>query len=440
MPLAGQPTDQRSVLAVPLVANEDTLGVMIVYSPEPRAFNEDQLGLVAAAANQVGAAINNAELYRLIRDQAERLGGMLRGQQVEATKSRAILEGIADGVLVADADGGVILFNIACERILGLDRQAVINRPLNEFVGIYGAGGKSWAHAIERWSKNPNSYQPGEFVAQRLELDNQRVISVHLAPVIASEEYLGSVSVIRDITREVEVDRLKSEFVTNVSHELRTPMTSIKGYADLMLLGAAGQLAPDQARFLEIIKNNADRLSLLVNDLLDISRIESGRVQLVMRPTAVGDVIREVVATLEGRIDEQLKPMTLEADLPPTLPPAWGDRERITQIIMNLADNAFNYTDAGGRITLSARYDEARTELVIEVSDTGIGIAPDDQARLFDRFYRGEDALVLAQSGTGLGLAIAKQLAEMHGGRLSLARSEPGQGSTFALTLPVANN
>ena len=132
--------------------------------------------------------------------------------------------------------------------------------------------------------------------------------------------------------------------------------------------------------------------------------------------------------------------MTLEADVPAGLPPAWGDRERITQIIMNLADNAFNYTDAGGHIVVRARFDTGRSELNIEVSDTGIGIAVEDQARLFDRFYRGEDALVLAQSGTGLGLAIAKQLAELHGGRLSLAKSEPGKGSTFVLTLPVANN
>jgi signal transduction histidine kinase len=262
---------------------------------------------------------------------------------------------------------------------------------------------------------------------------------VHLAPVIASEEYLGSVSVIRDITREVEVDRLKSEFVTNVSHELRTPMTSIKGYADLLLLGAAGQLGADQTRFLEIIRNNADRLSLLVNDLLDISRIESGRVQLVMRPTSVGDVIHDVQAILESHVEEQLKPMALRADVPPGLPAAWGDRERITQIIMNLADNAFNYTQPGGKIVLRAAHDPLRNEIVVQVSDTGIGIAPEDQLRLFDRFYRGEDELVLATSGTGLGLAIARQLAEMHGGQLKLARSERGQGSTFELTLPVAN-
>jgi signal transduction histidine kinase len=132
--------------------------------------------------------------------------------------------------------------------------------------------------------------------------------------------------------------------------------------------------------------------------------------------------------------------MTLIAEVPADLPPAWGDRERITQIIMNLADNAFNYTEAGGHITFRAQFSPPRHEICVTVVDTGIGIAPEEQPRLFDRFYRGEDALVLAQSGTGLGLAIAKQLAEMHGGRLSLAHSEPGRGSSFELVLPAANN
>jgi signal transduction histidine kinase len=429
--------EQRSALVVPLMANEDALGAMILTSPQLNAFDEEQLRLVLAAANQVGAAINNAELYRLIRDQAERLGGMLRGQQVEATKSRAILEGIADGVLVADADGAVILFNVACERILGLQRAGVVGRPLTEFVGLYGGAGGLGAGTVERWGRNPSSYAPGDFVDQQITLDNQKIISVHLAPVIANDEYLGSVSVIRDITREVEVDRLKSEFVTNVSHELRTPMTSIKGYADLLLMGAAGPLHADQSRFLDVIKSNADRLSLLVNDLLDISRIESGRVQLTFRPTSISDVMQDVLATLQGRIEDNQKPMELVAEAEPGLPAVWADRERVTQVIMNLADNAFNYSHAGGRISLRAMHNPAAGEVIIEVADTGIGVALEDQPRLFDRFYRGEDALVLASAGTGLGLAIARQLIEMHGGRLWLAHSAPGQGSTFALALPV---
>ena len=429
----------KSAIAVPLMANEDALGAMILLSPQYNAFDEAQLRLVAAAANQVGAAINNAELYRLIRDQAERLGGMLRGQQVEATKSRAILEGIADGVLVTDADGKVILFNRACERVLGIRRDKIMDRSVTEFVGIYGKAGQAWITAITRWSLDPDSYRPGEFFSERLQLEDERVISVHLAPVTTSDEYLGSVSVIRDITREVEVDRLKSEFVTNVSHELRTPMTSIKGYADVLLLGAVGQLTSEQAKFVEVIKSNADRLSLLVNDLLDISRIESGKVELTMQAFDIGEILREVADTLNGRMDEENKPLTLQIDAPPGLPAAWGDRKRVTQILMNLADNAFNYTHAGGAITLRACVDEdaERDEIRVEVTDTGVGVPPEDQPRLFDRFYRGEDALVLARAGTGLGLPIARQLAEMHGGRLWLAASEAGRGSTFALALPL---
>ncbi|MGH2522188.1 MAG: GAF domain-containing protein, partial [Anaerolineales bacterium] len=428
--------EHKSALAVPLIASEEALGALILLSPKYNAFDEDQLRLVSAAANQVGAAINNAELYRLIRDQAERLGGMLREQQVEATQSRAILEGIADGVLVANAEGQVILFNAACERILGLARDEVVGRPMAEFVGIYGAAGKAWTEAIARWSADPYTYVPGEFFSERIETDKQ-VISIHLAPVIASDEFLGSVALLRDITREVEVDRLKSEFVTNVSHELRTPLTSIKGYADLLIHGMAGPLASDQTRFLEVIKSNADRLSILVNDLLDISRIESGSVELVKTPIQIGEVLNVVADTLRGQMDEEPKPMNVQVDCPPNLPPVWGDRERVTQIIMNLAGNAFSYSPPEGTITLRARVDPGHTEMLVEVIDTGIGVAPEDQPRLFDRFYRGEDALVLATAGTGLGLPIARQLAEMHGGRLWLARSEAGKGSTFALTLPV---
>ncbi len=438
VPLPDLDTPHRSALVVPLMASEDALGAIILFSPLPNAFQEDQLRLVAAAANQVGAAINNAELYRLIRDQAERLGGMLRAQQVEATKSRAILEGTADGVLVADADGIAIVFNHACELILGLKREAVLGRPVTEFMGIYGAAGKAWVQAINRWSRDPNSYRPGDFVAQRIDLGQQVVISIHLSPVIANEEYLGAVSVIRDITREVEVDRLKSEFVSNVSHELRTPMTSIKGYADLLLMGAVGRLEDDQSRAVQVIKDNADRLALLVNDLLDIARIESGRVELVRRPLQVAEVIEDVAGTLRSRIDHEGKPMTVQVEASPDLPEVLADRERIRQIVMNLAENAFQYSHAGGRIALCAAVDTVRGELVVTVTDRGVGIEPADQPRLFDRFFRGEHALVLARPGAGLGLAIARQLAERHGGRLWLEHSDPGKGSTFALALPLS--
>ena len=255
--------------------------------------------------------------------------------------------------------------------------------------------------------------------------------------MLTGEEYLGSVSLIRDITRDVEVDRLKSEFVTMVSHELRTPITPIKGYADMLLMGAAGGLAPQQTKFVEVIRSNADRLNLLVNDLLDISRIEAGRVEVALQPVNVREIIASVMDTLRVRAAETGKTLTLQTDLADDLPPARGDYNRVTQVIMNLAENAFNYTPPAGTVTLRARVDAGR-DLIVEVSDTGVGIPLDIQPRLFDRFFRGENALVMATAGTGLGLSIAKQLMEMQGGRIWLQQSEPERGSTFAIALPVA--
>ncbi|HKZ68748.1 MAG TPA: GAF domain-containing protein, partial [Anaerolineales bacterium] len=367
----------RSAICVPLMSSEDCLGAMIFFSESTDAFNDDQLRLVVAAANQVTSAINNAELYRLIRDQAERLGGMLRANQVEASKSRAILESVADGVLVSDPLGKITLFNATAERILKLNRDDVLSRPVRDFMGIYGARAKSLTDTIEKWSDDPSSYRPGEYLAERLMLDDQRIVSVLLAPVTTADEFLGTVSIFRDITREVEVDRLKTEFVTTVSHELRTPITPIKGYADILLMGMAGPLAPEQQRAIELIKTNADRLKILVDDLLDISKIESGKVELQLEPLDIVDVFTEVASHVRGRISSQEKPMTVLTEIEPDLPLALGDRTRIVQVITNLADNAFLYTHPEGAITFAARRDG--DTVLISVKDTGIGLAPEDR-------------------------------------------------------------
>lgn len=426
----------RSAICVPLLSSEDCLGAMIFFSDLAGAFSDDQLRLVSAAANQVTSAINNAELYRLIRDQAERLGGMLRANQVEASKSRAILESVADGVLVSDANGKITLFNATAERILRLNRDDVLGRPVRDFMGLYGARARTLSDTIDKWSVDPSSYQPGEYISERLNLEDKRIVSVLLAPVTTADEFLGTVSIFRDITREVEVDRLKTEFVTTVSHELRTPITPIKGYADILLMGMAGQLTPEQHRAVDLIKTNADRLKILVDDLLDISRIESGKVELDLGPLAMADVFDDVTNHLRARITAQNKQMRVITDLEPGLPPALGDRQRITQIITNLADNAFTYTHADGTITLAARRDDET--LLISVRDTGIGIAPDDQARVFERFYRGEDPLVMASAGTGLGLSIVQRLVDMHGGRIWVESEGLGHGSTFYVRLRLA--
>lgn len=423
---------RRSLLGAPLIANDEVLGCIFFNSNTEAAFSEEHLKLVEAAANQVAASINNAELYRLIRDQAERLGVMLRSQQTEAAKSQAILESVADGVMVSDQSGEIILFNAAAERVLDLRRDQVLGRPATELSGLYGPGAADWSDTFDQWAENPRDYA-GQFLSEQIELD-ERIVQVHVSPVLHGNEYLGLVSVFRDITREVMADRIKSEFVARVSHELRTPMTSIKGYADLLLLGAAGEVTPEQRRFLETVKSNADRLSLLVNDLLDISRIEQGQIELDVRDIDLRELVHDIMATFVGRREEEQRSIDLRVDFPDSVPTVQADYDRITQVLTNLISNAYSYTADDGYVLL--RVSPNADGVQIDVEDNGIGIPKEDQSRVFERFFRGENhPVVFKTAGTGLGLSIVQQLVHMHNGDIWFV-SEPGHGSTFSVFLP----
>jgi signal transduction histidine kinase len=201
-------------------------------------------------------------------------------------------------------------------------------------------------------------------------------------------------------------------------------------------MGAAGSMTPQQVHFLEIVKSNTERLSVLVNDLLDVSRIEAGRVTLSLQALDLREIAEDVIATLSRRMKQENRLLSIELDLPSGLPRVWGDAERVRQILDNLVTNAYQYTEENGTITLKMHAEGERVQ--IDVKDTGIGIHPEEQKRVFERFYRGEDPLVLANSGTGLGLSIVNYLVEMHNGRLWLESSGiRGQGSTFSFTLPL---
>ncbi|MCB0103833.1 MAG: GAF domain-containing protein [Anaerolineales bacterium] len=431
--------DHRSAIAVPMSVGEDAIGVLMVFHREPRFFNPELLNLVAAIAGQVAVAINNARLYELIRDQAERLGLMLRKEQVEASRSQAILEAVADGVLVTDADNRISFVNSSITRVLGVDDTQMLGKSLEGFAGLFGSSSIEWIKTIRQWSEDPSTFQVGDMFSEQIELENGRIVLVHLAPVIMISDFLGTVSIFRDITREVEVDRLKSEFVATVSHELRTPMTAIKGYVDILTMGAAGTLNENQMHFLDVVRNNIERLNILVSDLLDISRIESGRVDLERNPVDVHGIAEEVVTEVLRRSQDEQKAVALSLDAPQTLPKVNGDGARIRQIISNLVNNAFNYTPENGTILVNIHAEE--DEIQVDVQDSGIGIRPEDQGRIFERFYRGEHPLVLATPGTGLGLPIVRQLVEMHNGRMWMKSTGiPGEGSTFSFTLPVYKN
>jgi signal transduction histidine kinase len=218
-------------------------------------------------------------------------------------------------------------------------------------------------------------------------------------------------------------------------------MTSIKGYADLLLLGAAGEISETQQRFLQTIKQNADRLSILVNDLLEVSRIDQGRMPLRFVAVDVKEVIQAVFTQIQGRSKDTNKDMQLVIDLPGDLPPIRADYDKIIQVVQNIADNAFNYTPHGGTITFGAQYVPDDDAVILMVKDTGIGIPEEAQQRVFDRFFRGDEysEVVMDTPGTGLGLAIVKELVAMHHGFIWL-ESAVGKGTTFYVKIPVATN
>ena len=418
----------------------DILGVLTLGHREVGYFTEEHLRMVTAAAAQVAIAVNNSDLYAFITDQADQLGQMVQTQQAEAAKNRAILESIADGVLVLDYNGRVVLVNPAAEEMLGFAAMALEGEHFRHMLGL----GETPIHrelAQLLYTELRNRLESTEgaetrFQAGTVRLESgERVLAVNIAPLItALGGAPGLVAALRDISREAEIERLKNEFISTVSHELRTPMTSIKGYTDLLFLGMAGGLTDAQRSFLQIIKSNADRLTALVNDILDISRIETGRLRLIIEPLDLGEIVSQVVAAFHEQYRE--KGLGLEWEEVKGLSEVRGDAARVTQILNNLIANAWHYTPSGGRVTVSVQPLDGF--LQVDVADTGIGIAPDEIGRIFDRFYRVDHPTVQEAGGTGLGLSIVKMFVEMLGGDIWV-ESALEVGSTFSFTLPLVS-
>lgn len=366
----------------------------------------------------------NRELDQRVEERTRDLANALAREQAELSKNQAILDGIADGVIVFDDDGKAILSNPAIGRILERSSDEMIGADIETLMGdaVEAADRDMIIHLLrEKASRGSVKFEWRD-----------KTLSVSFAPVLdRSGEVTRAVAVFRDYTREAEVDRMKSDFVSIVSHELRTPLTSIQGYLDLMLIEAAGPISKQQESFLEIAKGNTERLHLLVSDLLDISRIESGRVELDLQVVSLPEVIEDAANSL--RHEFEARGLTLILDVAPDLPEIFGDPGRISQVLVNLLGNAYKYTSHGGA-TVRARV--AGANIQVDVSDTGVGIKEQDLDKLFTRFFRAQDRFVRQQPGTGLGLNISKSIVELHGGHIWV-QSEPGVGSTFSFTLPL---
>ncbi|MDP2183593.1 MAG: response regulator [Actinomycetota bacterium] len=267
-----------------------------------------------------------------------------------------------------------------------------------------------------------------------IEVPEHRVLEVRTNPVIdRAGRYIGCVSTLHDVTAAREIAVMKNEFVSMVSHELRTPLTSIKGYVDLIVDGEAGEINDIQREFLQIVQENSDRLVELINDLLDISRMESGRVHLKLEPLELPEIVQGVLDTFRTYADQSN--VELSAKVGDDLPRVAGDRDRVGQVMMNLVSNAIKYSPGGGAATIGVGRDGDL--VVISVSDSGIGISEEDQAQLFTKFFRVDSTLTREIGGTGLGLSICKTVVELMGGSIWV-ESVAGEGSTFSFSLPVA--
>jgi PAS domain S-box-containing protein len=431
----------RSILVVPLMLRDTPIGVMRLYTAEVRQFDEEDMRFISGVANLGAIAIENAKLYEAmkqemgdltedINEMAERLheSRLQVAQQMDAlnyekTRLETILASMGEGVVVTDPDYNILLANTAAENLLGIPREEMAGRDGDLILPIK-------KNELEPILQTASVFQPASPLVRKYQ---NKVISVLINPIRdEAGESLGTVSLLRDITEQAAIEAMKTEFISIVSHELRTPLTPIKGYVDLIMEGDAGEITEEQADYLHIVQSNTDALVALVNDLLDISKIEAGKIDLDLKSLSMETVIQEALTVHRQAIET--KGLIVRSELPAPLPPVKADRRRMAQVLNNLISNAYKYTAPGGSVTISALAEGEFLE--IAVSDTGVGISREDQKKLFTKFFRAKNPATREAGGTGLGLAISKSIVEKHKGEIWV-ESQLGKGSSFHFTVPL---
>ena len=394
-------------LGVPLTGPEGALaGVLSVYSQRPRTWRPEEIEALLALAGNTSAALANAELYSRV--------------SIEKERSVAILANIADGIVAVDRDGQVVLWNAAAEEITGVPQEEAIGRttvqvlqrqlesevesaPRQRLVAIQRGGEEVWLSLSEAVMRDPLGTVAGRIFA------------------------------FRDISADRMVEQVKSDFVAAVSHELRTPLTSIYGFAETLLRQDVPFGEEDRRIFLRYIASESERLTEIVDQLLNVARLDTGDLQVELGRIDVASVVSEIVGTVEE--SGAMNGHNVEADLPPEPLAAEADPEKVRQVFNILVENALRYSPAGGKVVVGARRNADRVE--VRVVDEGIGIPAAERERIFRKFYRAESAARDGAAGTGLGLFIAKELVTAMGGRIWVDSTE-GEGSSFAFELPAA--
>ncbi|MDO8636467.1 MAG: GAF domain-containing protein, partial [Dehalococcoidia bacterium] len=410
----------RSALMVPLKISGRIIGsIQFNTMNGPRTYSSDEISLAKALAGHFAYIIENAKLYE--RTEKER------------STLQAIISSMGEGLVVVDAQHKIAYCNQSAEDVLDIQASNVIGQPLNTFETAWmgrlndmGIFSKQWTEAIVSQAKNIRI--EFEFFAK----GNKHSVEAVVFRIGDGQHSLGTGMLLRDITHEREIDRMKTEFVSIASHELRTPMTVIYGFSELLL--KIRTLPQEQKEWVERIYKESQRLTAIVDDFLNVTRIESGRLSLHLGPVS----LKPIVTQLLNQISSNYRYHNFHVEIPEDFPMVVADADRLTQVLYNLIDNAAKYSPEGGPVVILAKKADNGNQAIISVSDKGLGIPEDEVPKLFTRFHRVYRPEVNAIRGTGLGLSIVKSLIEMMGGEV-WADSKVNQGSNFYIALPLYN-
>lgn len=416
-----------SVVGVPLFWDDRVIGALIATSPEPGSFTSEHASLLNAFGAQAAVAVKNARLYeQLILEQRE-TARIYQHVEERRNELEAILRGIGDGVIVADTDLNLLLMNPVATRIFQVKQSVASKTPLSEVIPHQELT-MLFASAL----RDPHTASVKEIALPSAADRTASTYQALASPILGTDgKPRGVVTVLRDITSQKELERMKSNFLSVVSHELRTPLHSIKGFVEIILMGKTGPINETQADFLRTAREQTAHLQNLINDLLEFSRLESGQVKLRLSEVSLGEVAAAVVEKLKPQADGAQ--IQLVNRIGSDIPNLEADRLRIEQVLTNLVENAIKFTPSSGVVTLDAQ--DLGKEIQVTVSDTGIGIPAGELDRIFERFYQVDSGSTRPYRGTGLGLTICKHIVEHHHGRI-WAESEPGKGSKFHFVLP----
>ena len=393
---------------------------------------ESRLWAIVLSAGLVITLLATVSMYSLIADRQTAQSRL----QMLTSRMNILLDSALESILLVGADDRIVWANRSYASVFGFkDPDSIVGSEWESTrlgAGVKFENSRKYLRRLSEINNNRELAVTSEDV--QIISPEARTLSMTSAPAkSADSEYLGRLWVFRDVTKEREVDRSKSEFISMVSHELRTPLTSLTGFIELVLDGAGGEVNPKMERLLKTAHANGARLSRLVSDILDISRLESGNLTLEMNEVSLQGLLPELVEAMAPQFEEMQFDVTVK--FPPKLRAVWADRERCAQVFSNLLTNALRYTPEGGTISVSGK--QVGDQVEVCVRDTGVGIHPENQARIFDKFVRLSGDGRRPPGSTGLGLAITKTLVGLQGGSIRL-ESEYGKGSAFTISLPVA--